>query len=259
MEALRERAVRLGGIRARIAPGETESIPDRPWERSFEEWEALEPRRRYARHWRTPFLYAVTLALTPLALLVGLPVALIILLGQRNLDKIFFKQERVGRRGRLFTVLKFRTMRGGADADISDVERVTTFGRLLRNTHLDELPQFINVLRGDMCLIGPRPEMSSIESWAAKRIPGFSERLVLSPGITGWAQITQGYAADGDAEAYSRKLSTNRAYRARLSFRMDLEILIRTVLWMLLRRGWRPEGFFETKIQATSATGQPAP
>jgi lipopolysaccharide/colanic/teichoic acid biosynthesis glycosyltransferase len=101
--------------------------------------------------------------------------------------------------------------------------------------------------------------MSSIESWAAKRIPGFSERLVLSPGITGWAQITQGYAADGDAEAYSRKLSTNRAYRARLSFRMDLEILIRTVLWMLLRRGWRPEGFFETKIQATSATGQPAP
>ena len=180
MEALRERAVRLGGIRARIAPGETESIPDRPWERSFEEWEALEPRRRYARHWRTPFLYAVTLALTPLALLVGLPVALIILLGQRNLDKIFFKQERVGRRGRLFTVLKFRTMRGGADADISDVERVTTFGRLLRNTHLDELPQFINVLRGDMCLIGPRPEMSSIESWAAKRIPGFSERLVLS-------------------------------------------------------------------------------
>ena len=136
-------------------------------------------------------------------------------------------------------------MRG--EPGVPDSDRVTTFGRFLRNTHLDELPQFLNVLRGDMCLIGPRPEMSSIETWCAGTLPRFSERLVLRPGITGWAQITQGYAADGDGEAYQRKLMMNRVYRSRLSFRTDVAILVRTVLWMGLRRGWRPKEFFQAK------------
>ena len=225
-----------------------------PWGRSEEEWRALAPTSVYSRRFRTPFLYAVTLSLLPFALVVALPVALVNLFVHGSLRRVLFTQTRIGRRGRPFTIYKFRTMRGSDDAP--DDERVTRFGRLLRNTHLDELPQFLNVLRGEMCLIGPRPEMASIEGWAADVLPRFSERLVLSPGITGWAQITQGYAADGDDRAYQRKLVMNRVYRSRLTFRTDVAILVRTALWMVLRRGWRPAEFFDARLQPE---GEPAP
>jgi lipopolysaccharide/colanic/teichoic acid biosynthesis glycosyltransferase len=120
-----------------------------------------------------------------------------------------------------------------------DAARVTRFGRFLRNTHLDELPQLWNVLRGDMSLIGPRPEMLATERWAAERCPGFVERLCLKPGLTGFAQITQGYTDQGDAAAYRAKLALNRRYRDELSFTTDCAILVRTVAWMLRARGWR--------------------
>jgi len=215
------------------------------WERTEAEWSRLEPRSRYARFWRTPFLYALTLSFLPLTLLVGLPVAAINLFVYKSWRRILFTQERIGRRGRTFTIYKFRTMRG--EPGVPDSDRVTSFGRFLRNTHLDELPQFLNVLRCEMCLIGPRPEMSSIEGWCASTLPRFSERLVLRPGITGWAQITQGYTARGDGDAYRRKLAMNRVYRSRLAFRTDLAILVRTVLWMVRRRGWRPAELFQAK------------
>jgi lipopolysaccharide/colanic/teichoic acid biosynthesis glycosyltransferase len=120
-----------------------------------------------------------------------------------------------------------------------DAARVTRFGRFLRNTHLDELPQLWNVLRGDMSLIGPRPEMLATERWAAERCPGFVERLCLKPGLTGFAQITQGYTDLGDESAYRAKLALNRRYRAELSLTTDCAILGRTVAWMLRARGWR--------------------
>ncbi len=245
MEALRERPKCPTGqtvVAARAAPAPFEPDPAIPWERPHAEWEILAPKSRYARRYRTPFLYGVTLLLLPFALLAGLPVALVNFFVHGSLRRILFTQERIGLRGRPFTIYKFRTMRGKDGAPES--ERVTSFGRFLRNTHLDELPQFINVLLGDMCLIGPRPEMSKIEGWAAEALPRFSERLVLRPGITGWAQITQGYAADGDGEAYQRKLTMNRVYRSRLKWRTDVAILVRTVMWMALRRGWRPREFF---------------
>lgn len=219
-----------------------------PWERSEADWDRLEPAGRYARLWRTPFLYALTLSFLPLALLLGLPVAVLNLLAHRSWRRILFTQERIGRRGRAFTIYKFRTMRG--EPGVPDSERVSGLGRFLRNTHLDELPQFLNVLRGEMCLIGPRPEMSSIEGWCASSLPRFSERLVLRPGITGWAQITQGYVARGDGEAYRRKLAMNRVYRSRLSFGTDVAILLLTVLWMVRRRGWKPAELFEAKSAA---------
>jgi lipopolysaccharide/colanic/teichoic acid biosynthesis glycosyltransferase len=185
---------------------------------------------------RGPFLLLVTLTLLPLALVPAVLVTLVNTIVQRDPRKVFFRQERIGRRGRPFVLLKFRTMR---DVPGDDHARVTRFGRFLRNTHLDELPQLVNVLRGEMCLIGPRPEMPETELWAGGLLPAFSERLVLAPGVTGLAQITQGYTDSGDVQAYREKLALNERYRATLSFARDVSILWRTALWMLRGRGWR--------------------
>ena len=207
-----------------------------PWELPLERWEALEPTGIYARHVRGPFLFGFTLALLPVALLLALPVALVNAWVQGSVRRILFLQARVGHRGRIFTLWKFRTMRDGPG---NDQARVTRFGRFLRNTHLDELPQLVNVLRGDMSLIGPRPEMLATERWAAQHCPGFVERLCLKPGLTGQAQITQGYTDSGDEAAYEAKRALNRRYRSELSFLTDCAILARTVLWVLRARGWR--------------------
>jgi len=208
----------------------------RSWRRSTEEWERLVPRGRYARRFREPFLLFALLVLAPLALAVALPIALVNLVVHRSLRRVFFAQTRVGRRGELFVLYKFRTM---LERPGDDHSRVTAFGRFLRNTHLDELPQMWNVLAGDMCLIGPRPEMLSTERWAAAHCPAFSERLVLKPGLTGLAQITQGYTDGGDEAAYRQKLELNRRYLEQISLRLDCGILLRTVVWMLRARGWR--------------------
>ena len=111
-------------------------------------------------------------------------------------------------------------------------------GRFLRSSHLDELPQLLNVLRGEMSFIGPRPEMVEVEEWACANVPGFLERMVIKPGITGLAQVTQGYTPR-DVEAYRRKLAVNRAYLRRYGLRTDLAILARTAVWMLRGRGWK--------------------
>jgi lipopolysaccharide/colanic/teichoic acid biosynthesis glycosyltransferase len=208
-----------------------------PWRRPEEEWERLAPRGVYAERVRTPFLLGVTLYLVPLALVLALPIALVnaCVHGPR---RILFAQARAGWRGRPFVLLKFRTMRDPV-AGAGDEARVTRFGRFLRNTHLDELPQLWNVLRGEMCLVGPRPETLQAETWAERHCPGFSARLALRPGLTGHAQVTQGYTQDGDVESYREKLALNRAYLEALSFAGDGAILLRTVAWMLRARGWR--------------------
>jgi lipopolysaccharide/colanic/teichoic acid biosynthesis glycosyltransferase len=229
---------------ARTSPGPLRRTPGErratflPWRRPEAEWERLAPRGFYARRARTPFLLAVTLCLLPAALALALPIALVnaCVHGPR---RIFFTQLRAGWRGRPFVLLKFRTLRDPTLERGDDHARVTRFGRLMRNTHLDELPQLWNVLRGEMCLVGPRPETLAVEVWAARRCPGFSARLALRPGLTGRAQVTQGYTQDGDLAAYREKLALNRAYADSLSFTGDCALLLRTVAWMLRARGWR--------------------
>ena len=158
--------------------------------------------------------------------------------------QVLFVQPRVGHRGRVFPLFKFRTMRAirGEPLDSwstpQDELRVTRFGRLLRNSHLDELPQLLNVARGEMSFIGPRPEMLEVESWACERIPEFPTRLAMRPGITGYAQVTQGYTGR-DVEAYRQKLAINRDYINTVSLRTDLAIVARTALWMARGRGWQ--------------------
>ncbi len=191
-------------------------------------------------------------AVAPVALPLALAVFAVNALAFRSPRAAFFLQERQGRNGRPFRMVKFRTMAPARDAMTSwssgqDQLRVTRLGKLLRNTHLDELPQLWNIARGEMSFVGPRPEMLPIEAWAAERVPGWKSRdRRLRPGVTGLAQITQGYVGC-DATGYARKLELNEDYLATLSLRGDLRIVLGTLLWMLRGRGWQWNASEKTK------------
>jgi len=210
------------------------------------DWGALAPSGPYPRWGKRLLRTLLALLVIPFALALSIPIVLINWALFRDLRQVLYRQPRVGRRGRVFQIFKFRTMREAEDGDFeawsegSDDLRVTRFGRLLRNTHLDELPQLLNILRGEMDFVGPRPEMIQIHRWACERIPGFAERNALLPGITGYAQITQGYTGM-DERAYRKKLAADQLYRRNFSLRFDLEILFRTALWMLRGRGWNAQ------------------
>ncbi len=142
--------------------------------------------------------------------------------------------------GRQFTMYKFRTMRP-ADTNGPQVwaqpddARVTPLGRVLRKFRLDELPQLFNVLRGDMNIVGPRPEQPTIFVSLREQIQGYQRRQRVRPGITGWAQINQGY--DTSIEDVRRKVRYDLDYIRRQSALEDLRIMLRTVPVMVLRRG----------------------
>lgn len=154
---------------------------------------------------------------------------------------IFYSQERVGFRGRPFRIYKFRSMRTDAEgkgqaiwASKSD-SRVTRIGRFMRATHLDELPQLYNILRGQMSMIGPRPERATFIKELEKTIPFYGHRLAVKPGLTGWAQVKYRYgSSDNDALI---KLQYDLYYIKRQSFMLDLFIILNTVIEVLYRRG----------------------
>ena len=229
-----------GFVAARDGPA---LIPRRTRRRPDLDWTVLEPRGGYARRGKRATDLALLGLVAPLALALAVPIVAINWCLFRELRRVLFVQPRIGHRGRMFRIFKFRTMRPARQGEFdswragSDGLRVTAFGRFLRNTHLDELPQLLNVLRGEMDLVGPRPEMVEIHRWACARIPGFPARNALRPGITALAQVTQVYAGM-DVRAYRRKLAADRLYRRKLSPTLDLEILRRTAIWMLLGRGW---------------------
>jgi exopolysaccharide biosynthesis polyprenyl glycosylphosphotransferase len=154
---------------------------------------------------------------------------------------LFFRQQRVGQGGRPFAVIKFRSMQPDAEKKSGAVwaaagdRRVTCIGRWLRRTHLDELPQVINVLRGEMSLVGPRPERPEFVGELSRQIPFYRARHSLRPGITGWAQIHQDY---GDsAEGALEKLEYDLYYAKHATPLLDLNILLRTVSKVLGLRG----------------------
>jgi len=156
-----------------------------------------------------------------------------------NRGSLFFRQTRVGRNGKPFTILKFRTMRSASSGDgqwtAADDHRVTRFGRLLRRTHLDELPQMINVLRGDLSLVGPRPEQPRYVEELRKKIPFYDLRHLVRPGLTGWAQVNYDYGAtDEDA---LEKLQYEFWYLRHQSIGMDARVLARTVQHVLRHGG----------------------
>ena len=162
--------------------------------------------------------------------LVGL-IALIIRLDSRG--PVFFRQCRAGVRGRSFDLIKFRTMQliaPGTELSLwaaDNEDRITRVGRWLRRFRLDELPQFINILRGDMNLIGPRPLPTANAALFRKRIPYFQFRELIRPGLTGWAQVRNGYAS-GLAEE-TEKMRYDLYYIKNMSLWMDFRILVDTV------------------------------
>jgi exopolysaccharide biosynthesis polyprenyl glycosylphosphotransferase len=146
---------------------------------------------------------------------------------------VFYCQERVGRFGNVFLIYKFRTMAPGAEQGMGAVwsplrdPRVTRVGRILRRYRLDELPQLINVLKGNMSLVGPRPERPELAAQLEKEIPFYRERENIPPGLTGWAQIRHPYGAS--VEDSRIKLEYDMYYLQNLSFGLDLQIILRTL------------------------------
>jgi exopolysaccharide biosynthesis polyprenyl glycosylphosphotransferase len=154
---------------------------------------------------------------------------------------VFYSQERVGFQGKPFRIYKFRTMRMDAEAGGHAVwaaasdKRITRVGRFLRSTHLDEVPQVFNILRGDMSLIGPRPERAKFIKELEKTLPFYGYRLAVKPGLTGWAQVKYRYGrTDNDALI---KLQYDLYYIKRQSFMLDLFIILKTVDEVLSLRG----------------------
>jgi lipopolysaccharide/colanic/teichoic acid biosynthesis glycosyltransferase len=156
---------------------------------------------------------------------------------------VFYRQTRSGEGGKLFQVLKFRTMSPDAEAGGGAVwasaqdPRVTKVGRILRRTRLDELPQFWNVLRGEMSVVGPRPERPEYLRLLEREVSYWNRRLLLKPGITGWAQIHLGYT-DSVSGARS-KLSYDLYYLKHRSLSFDVVILIATLRLLFTGRGAR--------------------
>jgi len=154
---------------------------------------------------------------------------------------VFYTQTRAGRGAQDYKILKFRTMYQDAEADgipqwaSEDDERATSFGRILRRTHLDELPQFINVLRGEMSLVGPRAERPELVEMFQKHVPFYRARLLVKPGITGWAQVNFGYASTIDETVV--KLEFDLYYIKHRNLITDFVILLRTPSTVLGLRG----------------------
>jgi|SRR5579859_2785541 len=156
---------------------------------------------------------------------------------------VIYRQERVGLGGRCFVLLKFRSMRHDAESDGRPVwampgdHRITRVGRFIRLTRIDELPQLFNVLRGEMSMVGPRPERPYFVEQLSKIIPAFVERHQVKPGITGWAQVNYPYGAS--IEDARNKLAFDLSYSGQRSLLMDLFILIATVRVVIFREGAR--------------------
>lgn len=172
------------------------------------------------------------LIVAPIALILGVGVALVVKLSGWT-SPVLYSQQRVGRFGKVFKIYKFRTMREGAEQvqgavwAEKDDPRITPVGRFLRKYRLDEVPQLWNILKGEMSLVGPRPERPELVEKLAKVIPYFRERENIPPGLTGWAQIRYPYGATiEDARA---KLEYDLYYLQNFSAALDLRIILRTI------------------------------
>lgn len=162
--------------------------------------------------------------------------------GRHSKSAVLFKQRRIGQGGKLFTMYKFRSMIATAEANGSQMAtdadlRVTKFGCFIRKTRLDELPQFINVLKGEMSLIGPRPEQLDFVEQFNETIPFYRYRHIVKPGISGWAQVMHGYASDEDETKV--KLEHDFFYIKNFSLTLDLLIVIKTIQTMVTGFGAR--------------------
>ena len=198
-------------------------------------------RARYGRVKRLMDVAIGMVGLVPLLLVVPL-VTIGNLIGNRGM--LIYRQPRVGRGGEAFSILKFRTMRevSSSDAEIAegswtavDDPRVTPFGKFMRATHIDELPQMINIVKGELSLVGPRPEQPRYVAELTETLPFYSMRHLVRPGLTGWAQVKYGYA--GDQQDALEKLQYEFFYLRNQSLRFDTRVMARTARSVLGSEG----------------------
>jgi lipopolysaccharide/colanic/teichoic acid biosynthesis glycosyltransferase len=197
----------------------------------------------YAKVKRVSDFVSALVAL-PFAALILIPAAIAVKLDSPG--PVFFRQQRMGYRGQCFTIVKLRTMSAIAvgDTDARNAamtrdndDRVTPVGKFLRQYRIDELPQLLNVLRGEMSWIGPRPEAVELSIWYERELPFYRYRHIVRPGITGWAQVRQGHVAE--VEEVLGKLHYDFYYIKHFSFWLDLLIVARTIQTILSGFGAR--------------------
>lgn len=203
----------------------------------------IEINTQILKPWESIVKRFIDIIFSLLVLILGIPIWILIaiIIKLESKGPIFYKQERVGKNGKIFKIYKFRSMVQDAEkhgpqwAKVND-PRVTKFGYFLRKSHLDEIPQFINVLKGEMSIVGPRPERPVFVEKFSALIPYYKRRLVVRPGITGWWQVNYTSYVES-VEEIENRLKDDFYYIENLSLRLDIEIIIRTIYLMLKGHG----------------------
>jgi len=192
--------------------------------------------------WQENVKYMLDFTIALLAMLITLPVTLFLAAGIKITSKgpVLYSHERIGQYGKPFRIYKFRSMfndaeKNGPELSSRDDERITPFGRFMRKAKLDEIPNFINVLRGDMSLVGPRPERKYFIDKIVEKEPHYLHLLKIRPGITSWGQVKYGYAEN--VEQMLDRLKYDLIYLDNMSLIVDIKILIYTLLTIIRRKG----------------------
>jgi len=182
---------------------------------------------------------ALSLGLIVFSIPITIISALIVKLESKG--PIFYKQERMGLNGKIFKIYKFRSMVSDAEKisgpvwSTKDDPRITRFGKFIRKVRIDEIPQMLNILKGDMSFVGPRPERPFFVEKLSNEIPLYKRRLKVRPGVTGWAQVKHKY--DENIEDVKMKTRYDLFYIENMSLRMDFKIIFRTVFVVLFGKG----------------------
>ncbi len=203
----------------------------------------IEIQPQLLKPWERKTKRFIDLVFSITALILLLPVLILVAIAVKinSSGPVLYKQKRVGKNGRIFTIYKFRTMVKNAEKLTGPVwagekdPRITAVGRVLRKTRLDEIPQLINVMIGNMSLVGPRPERPYFVDRLKQKYPFYTRRLKVQPGITGWAQVKGKY--DTTIENVKEKLDYDLFYIENMSLRMDIRILLFTIAVMLRFKG----------------------
>lgn len=192
--------------------------------------------------WQENIKHFLDIIISIFALIITLPLTLSLMIGVKLSSKgpVFYSQKRVGKGGKTFTIFKFRSMYTGAETNGPELSsdsdpRITKFGRFMRKSRFDEIPNFYNVLKGDMSLVGPRPERKYYIDKIVERAPQYLQLLKVRPGITSWGQVKYGYAKNTDEMI--RRMKYDLIYLDNMSLFVDIKILLYTLNTVIKRKG----------------------